>query len=204
MMGFFCEYNARMRSFLMLPIMLLAFGLVGCARYEYDITRPTDLAKHIGSDADQTLLRDPLEYRLRTVDSRLVMRIYNPTDVPVTLLGQRSSVVDPGSQSHPLATQTISPQSFIKVILPPMRPRLERTGPSIGIGFGTMIGDARRHRYGSGFSDFDDDPQYLAVYDDDNALYWNWDGESSIRLTLVYQQGDKSFEHEFVIARRKM
>lgn len=192
-----------MRAISLIFAMLLA-NAIGCARYEYDITRPTDLVGHIGAKTDQTVRRDPLEYRFRTLDSRLVVRIFNPTDTPVTLLGQRSSAVDPDGQSHPLTTQTISPQSFIKLIIPPTRPRLERTGPSIGIGIGTMIGSTRRHRYGSGFSDFDDDPQYLAVYDDDNALYWDWNGETSVRLTLSYQQGEKTFDHEFVIARRKM
>lgn len=193
-----------MRSFALIVAVFLAISSLGCTRYEYDITRPTDLSRHIGSQADQVVPRDPLEYRFRTVDSRLVVRIFNPTDIPVTLLGQRSSVVDPEGQSHPLSTQTISPQSFIKLIVPPTRPRLERTGPSIGIGIGTMIGSNRRHRNGSGYTDFDDNPQYLAVYDEDNALYWDWNGESSVRLTLMYQQGEKTFDHEFVIARRKI
>src|SRR4051794_18305945 len=111
----------------LLPLLLLAQMLiVGCAHYEYDVTRPEEFAGHIGTNTDHGFQRAPLEYRLRTVDNHLVMRIYNPTDTALTLLGQRSSAVDPDGQSHPLNTQTISPQSFIKVILPPIRPHLEQ------------------------------------------------------------------------------
>lgn len=188
----------------MLFCCLTMIGLSGCAHYEYDITRPPELSGHVGSQTDLVVQQAPLEYRMRSVDNRLVLRIFNPTDTALTLLGQRSSVVDPTGQSHPLSTQTISPQSFVKVILPPMRPHLKRTGPSIGIGVGTMIGSSHRHRYYHGYNDYYDEPQYFAVYDEDNALYWDWNGETSVRLTLVYQQGDKTFEHEFVIARRKM
>jgi hypothetical protein len=187
---------------------LLAMPLVmvmGCVRYEYDITRPPEFAAHIGTKNDTSLQRDPLEYRWRTVENRLVLRIFNPTDQPITLLGQRSSAVDPEQQSHPLPTQTIAPTSFIKLILPPLRPRIERTGPSIGIGVGTMIGSGRYRRHGvAPYSYWPAEPRYLTVYDD-NAIYWDWEGATTVRLTLVYQRPDSSsFEHEFVIARKKM
>src|SRR5262245_50127092 len=111
----------RMR--LNVPLLTL-FGLLvgGCARYEYDVVRPDDLTGHVGTKEDVVFTRDPLEYRLRTADNRLVMRIYNPTDAPITLLGARSSVVDPDGQSHPLPSMTAAPESFIKLILPPLRP----------------------------------------------------------------------------------
>ena len=41
---------------------------------------------------------------LRTVENRLVLQIQNKTDDPIQLLGERSTVVDPGGQSHPLAS----------------------------------------------------------------------------------------------------
>jgi hypothetical protein len=44
----------------------------------------------------------------------------------------------------------------------------------------------------------------MTVYDDD-AIYWDWNGATMVRLTLVFQRPDSSsFGHEFVIARRKM
>jgi hypothetical protein len=178
---------------------------VGCAKYEYDITRPPEMAQHIGTQTDAVLKRDPLEYRWRTYENRLVLRIYNPTDVPITLLGQRSSAVDPEGQSHPLATQTMAPNSFIKLIIPPLRPRIQNTGPSFGIGVGTMIGSGRYRRPGvAPYPYHVHEPAYLTVYDDD-AIYWDWNGSTTVRLTIVFQRQDSStFEHEFVVARKKM
>src|SRR5215218_6311688 len=105
-------------SILFPALLILTFSL-GCTRYEYDITRPTDLAMHVGTKQDAIAPRQPLEYRFRTVDNRLVMSIDNKTDDTIQLQGDRSSVVDPSGQSHPLRTQPIAPQSFIKQILPP-------------------------------------------------------------------------------------
>jgi hypothetical protein len=182
------------------PALLL---LVGCASYEYDITRPPEHVRHVGTKAEERFTRDPLEYRLKTVDSRLVMLIFNHTEQPIQLLGDRSSAVDEKGQSHPLRPVAIAPQSYIKVILPPLRPYIERTGPSIGIGVGGMFGSGRPYRYGWGAYHYYDEPRYLAIVDD-NSLYWDWNGETEVRLTLVYQQGEKIIEHDFVIARRKV
>ena len=179
--------------------------LVGCARYEYDITRPTDLAMHVGTKSDAIAPLPPLEYRFRTVENRLVMSIYNTTDDPIQLIGERSSVVDPEGQSHPLRSQPIAPNSFIKQILPPYRPRIERSGPTFGIGIGTHVG--HRHRRAYPYDAFDDpyydEPRYFAVIED-NALYWSWSGEGQIRMMLVFARKDETFTHEFVIRRVKM
>jgi len=182
----------------LLPALLLL--VVGCTRYEYDITRPADLAMHVGTKQDAIAARAPLEYRLLTVENRLVMRIYNQTDDTIQLVGERSSIVDPDGQSHPLRSQPMAPQSFIKLILPPYRPTFQRTGPTFGIGVGTYVGDRRGGYYDDPFYD---EPQYLTVYDD-SALYWEWSGEGEIRLTLVFTRKEETFNQEFVIRRVKM
>jgi hypothetical protein len=191
-----------MRPFL--PLLMLACLLVsGCAHYEYDIIRPQDLTAQVGTKEDVVFTRDPLEYRLRTVDNRLVMRIYNPTDAPITLLGDRSSVVDAGGQSHPLPSMTAAPQSFIKLILPPLRPYVERPSPSLEFGVGTVV-SRNGHTYYHPGAPYYRPPQYMAAYDVDSALYWDWSGETQIRMTLVFEQAEKTFEQEFAIQRRKM
>ena len=186
-----------------LPLLLVV--LAGCATYEYDITRPENLAMHVGRKVDAVANWSPIEYRLRSVENRLVMSIYNRTDDPIQLDGERSSAVDPDGQSHPLRGQSIAPQSFAKLILPPYRPRVYRSGPTFGIGVGTHIGDSRRRRHL--YDDFDDpyydEPRYLAVVDD-NALYWDWSGEGQARLMLVFTRKDETITHEFVIRRVKM
>jgi hypothetical protein len=186
-----------------LALLVLAVSSAGCASYQYDITRPPELARHIGAGEDAVFQRDPVEYRLRSVESLLVMRVYNRTDTPLTLLGEKSFAVDPSGQSHPLQSQTAAPRSFIKLIIPPPRPQIEHRGPTFGVGVGTQVGSAQRHALGlDGFDDIDDGPRYFDVYDSD-AMYWDWKGETEIRLTLVFQQDEQTFTQEFGIARKK-
>jgi hypothetical protein len=181
---------------------LIMLCFAGCARYEYDILRPETLAMHVGRESDALAPLPPLEYRFRSVENRLVMRIYNTTDDAIQFVGERSFVVDPGGQSHPLRGQTIAPNSFIKLILPPYRPRLERTGPTFGIGVGTYVGDRRGRSYDDFYNPYYAEPRYFTVIEDD-SLYWNWSGEGEIRLLLFYARGDETFAHEFVIRRVK-
>ncbi len=193
-----------------LPLLALAIGSIGCARYEYDLAHPPELARHIGRDKPVEVTVEPLRYRFQTADSRLVMRVYNTTDGPVRLLGDRSTVVDPRGQSHPLRSQTIAAGSYIKLILPPLPPRVQPRGPVIGIGIGGVIssGHYYRRRYlgrGFGYDPFLDGPRYYSVYDPSDAAYWEWDGEGEARVVLVFQSGDeKPFSHEFVFRRRRV
>src|SRR5438477_6577016 len=102
-------------------LIILALTLSGCAHYEYNIVEPADLGRHIGTKTWETVTREPLEYRFQTYDNRLVMLVQNPTDGEIALLGDKSVVVDPGGESHPLMSQTIAAHSHIKLILPPPR-----------------------------------------------------------------------------------
>jgi hypothetical protein len=188
------------RTATILFIVLLAGG---CARYEHEIVRPEELSAHIPTRVDTVVDREPLEYRFRTVDNRLVMRIYNLSDDPITLLGEESSVVDPTGQSRPLRSQTIAPQSFIRLILPPPPPRVQRVGPSIGIGVGTRIGHHRHGPYPYAGAHHPIGPAYFRVVDDD-AYYWDWPREGQIRLMLILERERERFRHEWVIGRVKM
>ncbi len=199
-------------------LVLLLVSAGGCASYEYDLTQPADLRRHVATKTDTIVPIDPLEYRLRTVDNRLVMRIFNPTDDAIQLLGERSTVVDPSGQSHPLRAQTMAPHSFIKLIFPPIKPYVYDPGPTFGFGVGTHIGSAYGPRCAPGFypyspyyysrypsyDSFYYEPRYLYVSDDVDNRYWSWDGESDARMTLVFQRGDKQFTHELGFHRRKM
>jgi hypothetical protein len=198
------------RSFI-LSLVTLSLLTSGCAHYEYDLVNPPDLARHIGTRSDELVRVDPLEYRLRTYDNRLVMNIVNPTPDPITLAGDRSYVVDPAGQSHPLRSQTIAPDTFIRLILPPMRPGYYQSGPTIGFGLG--VGYSRfygGHRYGYRGIGYDpffyDEPRYYTYYDESDNTYWNWEGQTSIRLHLVYfKAGSRdSFTQDFTFARKKM
>jgi hypothetical protein len=186
-----------------LTMILLIFSSTGC-RYEYDLVEPAKFAAHVGTHTDYLVAIDPLEYRLITVDSRLVLRAYNPTDAPIALLGDRSTVVDPTGQSHPLRNQTIAPHSFIKLILPPLRPQLEPAGPYIGI----SASYSERHamdQWGDlpGQPPGNWPPSYY-VADGDDTLWWNWDGQTAVRLTLLFERKSGTFTNTFVFKRIKM
>jgi hypothetical protein len=181
-----------------MPLILLLLAASGCTTYEYDLVRPEDQARHIGSKNFETVTIDPLEYRLQSYDNRLVMEIHNPTSDLIALLGDRSAVVDPNGQSHPLRSQSIAPVSYIKLIFPPIRPTVQGWGPTVGMGVGYNTGAVNRAPY------VYDEPHYYTVYDESSALYWDWKGETDVRMTLVFRRGEKTFGHELVFHRRKM
>jgi hypothetical protein len=183
-------------------ILLLLAG--GCARYEFNLVEPADLAAHIARDKQTIVKRDEMEYRMQSVDNRLLMYVVNPTDDPIELIGPQSTAVDPRGQSHPFRSQSIAPHSFVKLILPPMRPYY-RTGPSFGIGVGIHAYRGRRYPFGGGFYDpFWDEPRYFAVVDETDTLYWSWEGESEARIRLTFRRGREEFHHNFLFRRKKV
>jgi hypothetical protein len=180
------------------PLFVLALAS-GCAHYEYELTQPPELATHIGTKSDAVVTHDPLEYRLRTYENVLVLRVFNHGDAPVQLLGDQSTVVDPRGQSHPLRNQAIAPGSFIKLLFPPPRPTYYQPGPTFGIGVGAVVS------HGTVGGDVDrDEPVAYLMTDGDNAYYWDWDGEGEIRLDLAYQSGDRNWRDAFTVRRVKM
>lgn len=214
-----------------LAVVLLTALAGGCARYEYDIIDPPDLAGHIGGKQDVVFSTDAVEYRMLSVNSRLVMRLTNTGEEPVTLSGERSVAVDPNGLSHPLYTQTIAPGSFIELGLPPPVRVIEQTaGPSFYWGYGGAYrygsyrpkypyyrdrGDRYRHGggryYGGRYAYYDPFyydayawPRTYRVYDTSDPAYWSWEGEGQVRLTLFYELPGRGIEDRFVIARRKL
>ena len=190
-------------------LLAAAVGLLGgCARYEYQLVRPPDLTRHVGRGTDQVFTLEPLQYRLRTVDNRLVMRIFNPSQEPIELLGAQSTVVDPNGQSRPLRSLSIAPGSFIKLIFPPPRPRVydPHYGPSwhTGVGVGIRVDARTRGRHPPPPYFMSTTPRYLDVYDDADAFFWEWRGEGEARMTLVYRRGDEEFRHDFLFRRIKV
>lgn len=177
----------------------------GCARYEYDLVQPTQFAQHVGGNADAVVSQNPLIYRMRSYENHLVVQVQNPTGQPVQLLGGRSFVVDPQGQSHPLRTETIAPQSFIKLILPPIPPEVAPSGPVIGFGIGVGAAYHVRPAWDDPFGETPfDRPRYLAV-DDTDTSYWTWDGETDVRLSLTFAvENQPPFTQAFVFHRRRM
>ncbi len=181
------------------PLCLLIFATAaaagGCADLEYDLIEPPSLAQHVGSKT-VTVRREPLAYRLTSFEDHLVVRIYNQSAQPVTLLGGASTIVDPDGLVHPLSARLIVPGSFLKLVLPPVRPLVVRTGP-----FGSHPGYlGPEYPYDS--DPFWDGPPYYPDpffdtppspgYDDQEGGYWRWD-HGDVRLVLVYLYGNRMF-----------
>ncbi|HEX4055589.1 MAG TPA: hypothetical protein VHX86_15095 [Tepidisphaeraceae bacterium] len=170
----------------------------GCAQYGFDIRGDGgQQALHVGTSPDTLLADDPLRYRMRALDGRLIIWIANPTPDPIELLGDKSSITDPDGIDHPLHDQIIAPLSSIKEVLPPLENSAENPAP----GPPEPVNPYQR----SGFIPTPDlgaaTPTEANSRDD---LYvWQWDDESEIRLDLIFQQGQRRFEQRFIIRRVK-
>ena len=183
--------------------------LTGCATYRYDLVLPAANAGLLtGSDPRQFEM-DPLQYAVGTAEDRLSVQVYNPTGETIRLSGRDSSVVDPDHHSHPLIDQTIAPRSYVRIVLPPLRPWAGATdyvGESSGIGLEDYGGlnDEERMAYGNGLAGpgwHGGDPGY----DRASPVYWDWPGPGDARVRLVYRRADgTTFKHELAFRRRKV
>jgi hypothetical protein len=173
--------------------------LAGCAKREIMLVEPAEFAQIISRKEQAVIAQEPVEYRLREYDGRLLMRIDNPPDgeQPVTLLGERSYVVDPSGESHRLRGGTLAPASYMIVEVPPVFYPYYY-GPRVGFGFGTSF----NHRC------FVDDGFYGAGVGyavGGGYPRWKWK-EGEVRLRLVYDHGPgtEPVEHTFLFVRRKV
>jgi hypothetical protein len=148
------------------------------------------------------------------------MLVYNRGERPVKLLGPDSAAVDPRGESHPLQSATILPGSHVRRLFPPPRPRVQRWGPSFGIGVGAGYGGGFHHRDHFGYGAYDDiGPRYYSVYDANDRTYFNWPGNTDLRLLLTYHRGptnssqpppstaearEDTFRHEFTFRRLRL
>ena len=176
-------------------ISLTLLGVAGgCASATYDIVEPSQSARRIAGDSDTLVEMKPVAYRFRSVEDHLVIRIYNPGDVAISVLGPDSYVVDPGGQSHAVVSQTIPPGAFVKMILPPLPPEQTPTGPYLAfqVSSGGVAMDNPMPRL---------DPQGLRNQAGDT---WTWSGDGEVKLRLKYQLGNaEPFTHSFSIRRNK-
>ena len=178
---------------------LLLLPLVGCASYEYDLLRPEELAGRASSKEALVRTIGPIEYRMVTVENRLVIKMFNTSDQPIKLLAPESTIVDPDGQSRPVKASAIQPKSFARLVLPPVRPEYRATSSGAHYGPGVRRSDF-------GYTDTDLTETYRLV--DGGENYWNWSGESEARLVLVYEptdpQSPQRFTHRLTLKRVKL
>lgn len=192
--------TAIISKILVLPVLL---SFLGCAKHQYMVVHPPNDLPPAKEKSPVTMNLEPLDYKFTVIDNRLVMQIVNRMQESVQLLGERSSIVTADGETHPLRSLPIAPGSFTKMILPPPRPELERTGPSIIIGGGYSSGRYRRWgpHYGGGY--YYDTAESYRVYDPNDPFWWDWKLGTSIRLNLGYERAGEFFHHELEIRREK-
>lgn len=174
----------------------LAALLTGCANYDFCIVHPEDLQKII-SGSPTHIQTANMAYQMQAREGRLVVQIYNEKDQTVQLLGNQSFVVDTAGASHPLRSVAIAPHSYAKLILPPLRPRVQDS-PQWNFGVGVGVGDSAPSQPSQG------PPLYLDYYEDIDAYYWDWDGTKPVRLSITYRLADgQQATDEFTIQKMK-
>ncbi len=181
---------------LLAAVMLCASG---CTTYRYRVVQPTAGAPAVTSQPVRVHF-EPLDYDLYRYHDRLVMHVTNPTSDRVALLGNRSFVVDPQGESHPIRDRVLGPHSFTQFVLPPIPftyayPDYWAYGPAWGWGWG-WYDPFWGPWYGPGW--WGPPPvSYVHVY---TPYDWKWKNGIA-RLKLTYDRAGKVFEHDFEIVR---
>ncbi len=174
----------------------IALCVTGCTTYQYRVVKPASGAPPV-AEQPVTIHYDPLDYRLYKYRDHLAMHVTNPTDDRIVLLGNRSYVIDPPGESHPIRDRVIGPHSFTRFLLPPIPftyayPDYWAWGPGWGWGWGWY------DPFWGGPGWWGPPPmtyqQVITAYD------WRWK-TGPARLKLTYQRGDKVFEHDFEFVR---
>jgi hypothetical protein len=185
------------QQFMKLHLLLLSASVIwlsGCQTYVYRVVQPPGITQPV-TDKPVTLRYDPLEYQLVGYKDRLAMRISNPTDDRIVLLGDRSYVVDPLGESHPLRTHILGPHSFTRMLLPPIPFTYAYPDWSWGWAWapydpfwGPFWGPAF---YG---------PPSVSYYQVNTQYDWTWK-TGDARMRFSYDRSRRLFEHNFEIIR---
>jgi hypothetical protein len=181
-----------------LGLSMLTLMCGACAGYNFMIKEPPTPQPLVTAQA-QTLAIAPLSYRLLADEGKLVMFIENPTPNTIDLLGGQCVIADPNGNEHPLHDLTIPPHSSAELIFPPDSD--EEADQTVSDDFLAPhpIGPA-----GNGGIIVPQGYRAVPATDDADRVYrWNWDGESDVSMTLVYQEHGKGFEHRLVFHRVK-
>jgi len=176
--------------------------IAGCARYQYVLVQPSQFTRSITEERTRVAY-PPLEYEFAEEDDSLMMAVINPGQEPVRIVPSKSFLVSPDGESHPLPASSIAPRSYRALLLPP-EPPAYRASPSFSIGFGVGHYWGGPH-FGTGFGYHDywyGGPR--EYYQANSPDYWGWE-TGPVRMRLSFEQGStNTFEHDFVIERRKV
>ncbi|WP_150107246.1 hypothetical protein [Pedosphaera parvula] len=180
-------------------LFLVSFIVTGCKTYEYQIIEPPNLAQTINKEP-VVVHYEPFEYRFTKQAGYLSMRIINPTDDRMTLLDNRSYVVDPRGESHPIRGRVIGPHSHTSMLLPQTPQSFQRVVPNYGFGAWPGFPYPYTPYYGGFYDEFYYGP-LVETYQVITPYNWDWK-TGRARISLSYDRQGMTFEHDFVIERR--
>lgn len=180
----------------------MALLLTGCRTYQYRIVQPAQTQSVVASQL-LAVHYDPLEYAFSIArDRRLAVRITNPTTNQIVLRGDKSSVIDPQGESHPVPGTVIGAHSYARMFLPPRPATAEVVGYygypwAYGPGFYGYAAPFWHGYYDPFF--YGPSVTYLQLttpYD------WLWK-TGPIQLHLAFERASQPFEHNFEIIRER-
>lgn len=179
---------------------LLAVLLTGCGTYQFQMVQPR---AQVLTKAPVTVQMEPLSYELAKSGDQIEVRIQNPTPDRVRLAGEKSYVVGPKGDSHPLREAVIGPRSYTVLMLPPS-PQIVPAGVGITPVMGFYpAGPAYPYGYGyyGGYTDIYYAPavnygRVVTPYD------WDWK-TGPARLRLAYERDGQFFDHDFEFVRER-
>ncbi len=185
-----------------LLLVALAASLSGCATYDFRmVAPPAPAGAPIVAREPVVVHLDPLDYRLEGQTRRLLMRITNPTDERIGLVSDRSYVVDPQGESHPVSGRLIAPHSYVQVSFPPVPITFPYSSyawdPLWGPGWGWYD-----PFWGPYFGPAFIGPPPVTYSQVWTAYDWNWK-PGPAQIHLLYDRQGRTFEHDFEFIREK-
>jgi hypothetical protein len=178
-----------------------AVVLTGCRSYQYRVVQPPE-SPAVVADHPLVVRQDPLEYTLSRDHDRLALNIANPTTERITLDGNRSYVIAPSGETHPVPGRLIGPHSFTRLLMPPLPIVYPYTDWSMGWGPGA---------WGPGLYDPFWGPYYAAPYYYPTTSYhriptaYDWDWKiGAAQFHFTYERNTNTFEHSFEIIREEL
>lgn len=169
----------------------MALGASGCAQSQFELAKPAYAQVESGGKPVTLAARDGVNYELRQVDDRLVLRFVNATSSPIELLAT-SELLDAAGASYPVEPQKLGPMVSGRVILPPRVAQSSRWSPAPS-------------EAGSPTDDgvFSVGRVPLEAYQREPVRTFDWPLESSVTVKLRWTIEGKPVEHEFVVRRVK-
>lgn len=184
---------------------LLAVALLGggCKTYVYRVVQPPQSGPALVGEQPLQIKEPPLDYRLYRYKDHLLVHVVNTTDDRITLQGNRSYVIDPQGESHPLRGRVLGPHSYSVLMLPPFPITAQVVG-GYGPGWGWGGGWGWGWGWGPGiYNGFYGDWFYgppIAYYQLVTPYDWLWK-EGPVRVRLSYEGENKHFTHDLEIVR---